>query len=80
MILADLLRRHALLWLHHWHLLLLHGLLLLRLIRAYSAIIVASELIVLALGGVKVGERHGDLSFESDFELNVGDCVKRKKM
>jgi hypothetical protein len=80
LILANLLRGHTLLWLHHRHLLLLHGLLLLCLIRACSAVVIAGELIVLALGRVKVWERHYDLSFESYVELKMADCVKMKKM
>jgi hypothetical protein len=69
LILTNLLLGHTLLWLHHRHLLLLHGLLLLCLIRACSAIVIASELIILALGGIKVGERHYDLNFESYIAL-----------
>ena len=79
MILANLLRGHTLLWLHHRHLLLLHGLLLLCLIRACSAVVIASELIVLALGGIKIGERHYDLSFEFYVELKAGDLCEEEE-
>jgi hypothetical protein len=73
-----LLLGHTLLRRHHGHLLLLHGLLLLSWGWTCIAIVVASELVRLALGRVKVGERHDAFSFESYCGPGTSKCVKKK--